>query len=199
MTEIDPSVRYGCRNRYVFGSIWFLAAAGSLSLYVFARDVMHAGLQDAFSLSLGVAYVVYLLLGSVRAFTFIPSAYLLAVALPFFPPLPLFVLTLTGVMISSTIVYYFSEELHLADPFKSGKHQDRVARLRTVLTRYELPIIVGWSFCPLAPTDLICCVCGALEIKLATFLMGILLGEGSICAIYIFAGDLALRAMHIKP
>jgi len=160
---------------------------------------MHAGLQGAFSLSLGTAYVVYLVLGSVRAFTFVPAAYLLVVALPFFPPLPLFVLTLTGVMISSTIAYYFPEELHLADPFKSGKHQHRVARLRTALTRYELPIIAGWSFCPLTPTDLICYVCGALEVRLATFLLGILLGEGSICAIYIFAGNSALHALHLRP
>ena len=150
-------------------------------------------------MSLGVAYVVYLLLGSVRAFTLIPSAYLLAVALPFFPPLPLFVLTLVGVMISSTLVYYFSDELRLADPFTTAKHRERVARLRTALTRYQLPIIVGWSFCPLTPTDLICYACGALEIRLATFLLGILLGEGSICGIYIFAGDSALRALHIKP
>jgi len=148
---------------------------------------------------MGMAYIVYLLLGSVRAFTFIPTAYLLVAALPFFRPLPLFVLTLAGVMISSTIVYYFSEELHLADPFTSGRHQHRVARLRTALTRYELPIIAGWSFCPLTPTDLICYVCGALEVRLATFLLGILLGEGSICAIYIFAGNSALRALHLKP
>jgi hypothetical protein len=73
MTPIDLPFRHRWRNRYLVGAIWCLVAAGSLSLYVFAPDIMHAGLQNAFSLSLSVAYVVYLLLGSVRAFTLIPS------------------------------------------------------------------------------------------------------------------------------
>jgi uncharacterized membrane protein YdjX (TVP38/TMEM64 family) len=51
----------------------------------------------------------------------------------------------------------------------------------------------------LTPTDLICYVCGTLNVKLTTFLLGILIGEGSICMIYVLVGDSALRALHIKP
>ena len=71
--------------------------------------------------------------------------------------------------------------------------------MRAILQKHELPIIVGWSFFPLAPTDLICYVCGVLEINFPKFLLGVLLGEGAICAIYISAGASALRFLQLKP
>ena len=78
------------------------------------------------------------------------------------------------------------------------KHKHRIAQVKSVLQRNELPIIVGWSFFPLAPTDLICYVCGVLEVDFKKFLFGILLGEGTICAIYIFLGDYVLRWLHFR-
>jgi len=51
-----------------------------------------------------------------------------------------------------------------------------------------LPIVIGWSFFPLAPTDLICYVCGSLGVGVPKMLLGILVGEGIICALYIFLG-----------
>jgi uncharacterized membrane protein YdjX (TVP38/TMEM64 family) len=62
-----------------------------------------------------------------------------------------------------------------------------------LLQRHELPVIIGWSFFPLAPTDLICYVCGGLRVNFPKFLLGVLIGEGTICAIYIFLGGEALR------
>ena len=50
------------------------------------------------------------------------------------------------------------------------------------------PIVILWSFFPLAPTDLVCYVCGALKVDLKKCLLGVVIGEGAICAIYIFMG-----------
>ena len=38
------------------------------------------------------------------------------------------------------------------------------------------------------PTDLICYVCGVMKISFRRFMFGVLVGEGAICALYIFAG-----------
>lgn len=142
-----------------------------------------------------VASFAYVLLGSVRAFTLIPSTYLVIAALPFFPPVLLLALSLIGVLISSAIIYLFSASLRLEEVFERGRHRVQVVRLRALLQKHELPIIVGWSFFPLVPTDLICYVAGALEINFPKFLLGILLGEGAICAVYVFAGQSALRLL----
>lgn len=167
-------------------------------MYFFRRDLIQGELRSAFSFSLWLSGGIYLLLGCLRAFTLIPSTYLIIVALPFFPPGLLFVLTLAGILVSSALIYAFSEALHLRDVFEHGSHRALTARVRSLLERHELPVIVGWSFFPVVPTDLICYACGVLEVNFYKFLVGIALGEGTICAIYIFAGDTALRFLKLK-
>ena len=140
---------------------------------------------------------MYLLLGSIRGFTLLPSATLVFAAIPLFPPVPLFLLTLLGILVSSASVYYFSESLHL-DEYFAERSQQRVERVTRRFRANELPIIIGWSFFPLAPTDLICYVCGVLKVSFSKFILGILIGEGAICGIYIFLGDKALRFLHLR-
>ena len=43
------------------------------------------------------------------------------------------------------------------------------------------------------PTDLICYVCGTLRINFTKFIVCLLIGEGSVYALYIYAADYFLR------
>ena len=167
-------------------------------LYFGHPDLLQRELQDALSASALVGSGVYLALGCVRGFTLVPSTTLVLAALPFFPPVPLFVLTVTGILVSSSSIYRLSASLHFYEVF-ARKHEQRVSRLRSRLERHELPIIIGWSFFPLAPTDLICYVCGVLEVNFGKFLLGVGIGESAICGLYIFGGDFLLRLLHLKP
>ena len=64
--------------------------------------------------------------GSFRAFTLVPATFLLLVALPFFPPLWLLIITMTAVIvISSSICYFFAEALHM-DEFFERKHPKQI-------------------------------------------------------------------------
>jgi len=178
-------------------TVWFVVVAGALYLFLFHRDALQRELQSASSVSVAAAALLYLFFGSVRGFTLIPSTTLVVVALPFFRPGLLFVLTLAGILISSASIYFFSEALHL-DELVARRHQRAMDRLKDLLQRYQMPVIIGWSFFPLAPTDLICYVCGVLEVDFRKCLLGVAIGEGAICAIYIFLGDYALRWLHFK-
>ena len=180
--------------RPLFIGIWLVVVIGALYFYFFRWDLVQNELHDALSVTALAAAAIYLLLGSIRAFTLIPAAFLIIAALPFFQPVPLFVLTLVGILVSSASIYWFSEVLHLDEMFER-KHKDRVAQMKAVLQRNEMPIIIGWAFFPLTPTDLICYVCGALRVDFKKFLLGILIGEGSICAIYVFLGDYVRRLL----
>ena len=142
-----------------------------------------------------IGYAVYFLFGCIRGFTLIPSTNLVLLAIPIFPPLPLFALTLAGIAISSTSIYYFSESLHLREAFER-KHKARMDRLKSILQRNSMAIIVTWSFFPLVPTDLICYVCGILKIDFRKFILGVLLGEGAICGFYIFLGSYAMQLLR---
>lgn len=183
--------------RYSLIAAWLLVVLAAIYLYFFRRDLLQSEIQSALSVSVISGSVIYFVFGCIRGFTLIPSAYLVFAAIPFLPRTPLLILTLVAILISSSSIYYFSEWMHL-DEFFERKHKAQVARVKDVLQKNELPIIIGWSFFPLAPTDIICYVCGTLEVDFKKFLLGIFIGEGLICAIYIFLGDYLLRVLHLR-
>ena len=179
-------------------AVWLLVVAAALYLYFFRHDLLQGQIQNAFSVSIFLGCLIYFLFGCIRGLTLIPSAYLVFAALPFLPRTPLLMLTLVGILVSSSSIYYFSEEMRL-DEYFERRHKAKTAKVKAVLQKNELSIIIGWSFFPLAPTDLICYVCGALRVDFKKFLFGIFIGEGLICAIYIFLGDSLLRFFHLRP
>ncbi len=166
--------------------------AGALYLYFFKREVIQSELQDALSVSFWAAVIAYLLIGALRAFTLVPATFPLLVAIPFFDPWVLLAMTIPCIAISSSICYWFAEAIHMDEVFER-KYPTQIRKLTTALQSYQLPIIIGWSFLLFLPTDLICYVCGSLKINFKKFLFGVVVGEGTVYAIYIFLGDWVLR------
>ncbi|HKW02786.1 MAG TPA: VTT domain-containing protein [Vicinamibacterales bacterium] len=177
--------------------LWLALVGGAIYAFVFHRDLIRDELGGAMSVSAVAGGAVYLLLGAIRGFTLIPSTTLVLAAVAFFPPAPLFALTLAGIVISSACIYWFAESIGIDEVLKR-RHPAAIARLTELLEKHELPIIIGWSFFPLAPTDLICYVCGVLRVNFLTCLIGVAIGEGTICGIYIFVGDKLLHWLTLK-
>lgn len=178
--------------RYGLFALWVAVACGALYLYFFKREAVQAELRDALSASFWVASLSYLLIGALRAFTLVPATFPLLVAMPFFDPWVLLGLTIPCIAISSSVCYWFAEALHL-DEAVEQKYPKQIAQLKRLLQSYQLPIIVGWSFMLFLPTDVLCYVCGSLKIDYRKFLIGVIIGEGTVYAIYIFLGDWVLR------
>ena len=173
--------------------MWIAIVASALYLYFFQREFVQSELQGALSTSTLVASAIYVVLGSLRAFTLVPATFLLFVAMPFFPPFLLLMLTLPGIAISSSICYFFAEALHMDEMFER-KYPRQIQTLKRVLQRHPMSITIGWSFMLFLPTDLICYVCGTLRINYWKFIIGVLIGEGTVYAIYIYLGDWLFRS-----
>ena len=185
------------RLRRLLVALWLVTIAAAIGVLVFNRAFVQGRLQSAASASALAAAAIYLFFGCLRGFTLVPSTALIVVAIPFFPPGRLFGLTMAGILISAASIYWFSEALHLEE-LLAKRHQRHVDRLKAALERYELPVIIGWSFFPLVPTDIICYVCGVLRVNFIKYLAGVGIGEGVICALYIFLGDQAARLLQLK-
>ena len=171
--------------------VWFVVLASALYAYFFHGASLQKLLLELSAAPPGWVYAAYLALGCVRGFTLIPATYLVVAGMLLLPPVPLFALTVVGIVVSSAAVYYFAEAMQF-DRFFMKRYAPQVARLRGLMVRRELPIVIAWSFFPVAPTDLVCYVCGALKVDLKKCLLGVTIGEGAICAIYIFLGGRAL-------
>jgi uncharacterized membrane protein YdjX (TVP38/TMEM64 family) len=168
-------------------AIWALFVAAFAFLYYSYFSVWGTELTQLAASSVWLAYVVYVVLGALRGFALIPVTNVVVLAIPLFPPVPLLVLTLVGIAISSASIYAFAGSLQLGG-YLERKHARHMERLQTALRRNPTSIVTAWSFLPIVPTDLICYVCGVMRISFRRFLFGVLVGEGAICAIYIFAG-----------
>lgn len=142
------------------------------------------------------AGVLYLLLGCVRGFTFMPAPLLMGVGLLLLPPIPLFILTMIGVLISSAGIYYSSSSFQIYEHFQR-KGSKQLAAIEASLKSHELSIIIGWSFLPVLPTDAVCCICGVMKMDVAKLLFGVLIGEGLCAAIYIFCGNQLFRFLRL--
>jgi uncharacterized membrane protein YdjX (TVP38/TMEM64 family) len=173
--------------RFVKLGVWALFVAAFAFLYYRYFPLWGSGLTQLAATSAWLAYALYLLLGAVRGFALIPVTNLLVLAIPLFPPVPLLLMTLLGIAISSASIYLFAGSLKLGE-YLSRKHARQMERLQTALRRNPATIVTAWSFLPVVPTDLICYVCGVMKVSFRRFMLGVIVGEGAICAIYIFAG-----------
>lgn len=182
------------RYYYIIG--WLLLIALALYFYFFRAGFVQGQLEQAFSLSVYLGYGFFLLLGCLRGFTLIPVTALIVLGLLFIPPVPLFILIISGVVISSISIYYFSELMQL-DKLLEKKYQKPLTKIRSALTKHELPIIIGWSAFPFLPTDLICYVCGTLRVNVKKMILGILIGESLTSGLYIFLGHHLLQYVHL--
>ena len=179
------------RTYLIVRTIWITVILIALYLYFFHKGFLEEEVSRIADLPLYIRYGTYLLLGCLRGFTLIPVTYLIILGLIFLPPMPLFILTLIGVVVSSTVIYYFSDLMHLSEFFEH-KYPAQITKLKSAIEKNELPIVILWSMLPFAPTDVICYVCGSLEINVKKFLVGVFIGEAITCALYIFLEKQAL-------
>ncbi len=174
------------KGKLFIGLAWLALIAGTL---YFHSKLVGSG-ETVRSLTTGSivgAYSFYFLLGCVRGFTFMPLTILLGFGMLFLQPIPLFVLSVASMLVSSLSIYHFASVFEFYDRLMHT-HKEKVESLESGLREFELPLIIGWSFCPVLPTDLVCCVSGIMKLSVTKLMLGIFIGEGICCALYIFFG-----------
>jgi len=177
--------------------VWIAVVVTTIYLFIFQREAVQRELRDVMSTSLFAAGFIYVLLGGLRGFTLLPATPLLVLGVAFFPPIPLYILTLAGILLASAVIYWFSESLRLDEIFNE-KHASAMAHLKALLHERELPVIIIWCLFPVTPTDLIVYVCGMLRVDFKKCLLGVAIGAGINCAVVIFLGDYLLRLFGLK-
>ena len=172
--------------------VWLLVVAVILTLYLTHRDSIDVNwIRGMVHDNRFLIMPFYLLLLSLLGLIFIPSTPFAIAGVFLFDPTVAYLLNLVGIITSSTIVYHFAGFLGLRTAFEA-RYPAKMEKVRTALDRKELPIIVGWSFFPVVPTDLIIYVASTLKIPLWKCLLGVLIGEGALNAFYIFSVNVAL-------
>ena len=172
---------------------WAVLITSCLYFYFFHPDLFSPQqIRNYFSDNLYLGLFVYFIISTLRGFTLIPSTPIVLAGVLVFPPLPLWVVNQLAVYSSSAIVYLMAREFQF-DKFFHQRYPQQIEKLTRPLQQRELLVISIWGFAPFVPTDMIVYVCSILRIRLWKTLLGVSIGEGIICAIYIFGGSTGMN------
>jgi uncharacterized membrane protein YdjX (TVP38/TMEM64 family) len=169
--------------------IWILVVVATLILYLVNRDLFDISfLKEYVDDHRVLVLSLYLIILTFIGLTFIPSTPFAIAGVLLFPPMEAYMINLVGIITSSIVVYYFTQYLRI-DVWLESKYPAQIEKVKKALHKKELPIIVGWSFFPVVPTDLIVYVSSTLNIPFWKCALGIIIGEGTLNAVYIFSVD----------
>lgn len=173
--------------------LWLALITVCLSLYFLRPDLFEPSrIRLFFSDNLGWGLFGYFVISTLRGFTLIPSTPIVLAGVLVFPPWPLFLVNQLAVYSSSAIVYGMARYFRF-DHFFHSRYPRQIESLTRLLQGRQLPVISIWGFFPVVPTDMIVYVCSVLRISVWKTLLGVSIGEGVICAIYIFGGAMSLQ------
>jgi uncharacterized membrane protein YdjX (TVP38/TMEM64 family) len=177
--------------RKIFLVLWIAIVVAGVGSYIYSPSTFTAENMAAFMLRFGgVIWLIYFLFSTFRGFTLLPSTPLVLAGTILFPEQPFSVLAVSmiGILLSSTMIYYFSEFLGFDDYFENHKPE----MTRKIKQKLEHPLgflfVAGWAFFPFVPTDLVCYLAGTTRMKFWKFIVAVGVGELILCTLYILFG-----------
>lgn len=173
-------------------AIWAIVLLGGIGFYIYAPQAFTPErIAESLERFQTLMLVIYVLFSIFRGFTLLPSTPLVIAGTFIFPAHPWLILliAITGILVSSTLIYFCSDLLGFTDYFEA-KHKAAVEKIRH---RLETPtgflFVLLWAFFPLVPTDAVCYVAGTTRMAFGKFLVAVFLGEIILCSFYIFSGQ----------
>jgi len=171
--------------------VWLAAISTGVGSYLMYPQAFTAENIAAFLLQFqGEIWLVYLVMSALRGFSLLPSTPLVIAGTMLFTGQPFAVLavSMTGILLSSSMIYFFSEHLGFSDFFESHKPETT----HMIKARLEHPLgfvfVSAWAFFPLVPTDLVCYLAGTTKMNYVKFIAAVFVGELMLCSVYIFFG-----------
>lgn len=171
--------------------IWIGIILALLTLFIvspssFAPEAI-AQFLDNYQAHLILAYA---LMSFVRGFFLIPSTPFILAGIILFPTQlwTVFIISIIGVWVGSTVVYYFADFLGFSEKLERKFPEKIETWHRRLNSPKAMLIVIAWSFFPLVPTDVICYVAGIVKMPYRYLILGVLIGEVVLIYFYVFYG-----------
>ena len=177
-------------KKIVYG-IWIVAVVFFGFLFIFKNQYFDTEFLSAWMQQYGdKVLIIYIAISFIRGFFLIPSTPFVLLGIVLYPTQPLLVLavSMSGVVFSATLLYFYSDNIGFSD-YLEAKYPKQSQWMQEKLGgKYRLAFIYGWSIFPPVPTDLICYVAGILKVKYWVMILGVFLGELTLNTIYVSIG-----------
>jgi len=181
---------------YIF---WLLAISGLGLCYLVNPEIASPNFLVSFIRSFEQEMLlIYITLTLVRGFLLIPSTPFVIGGGILFPEQLLLVLAISmlGVMFSATSLYYFSDILGFSK-YLTKKYPKEIEKWEARLRQPRaICFVMGWSFFPFVPTDLICYVSGIIKMPFKNMFIGVFIGELILDIGYVYLGSNFLNIIN---
>jgi len=124
----------------------------------------------------------------IRGLFLVPSTPIILAGGMLFPDMlpAVFLISIAGIVLSATVLYRMPG-LGGYDELLERKYPAKIARVKGHLVKpYSFWLVVGWSFFPLVPTDVICYAAGLVQMSYRRMIFALLLGEIPLVLGYLF-------------
>ncbi|CAL2075579.1 TVP38/TMEM64 family protein [Tenacibaculum sp. 190524A05c] len=179
-------------GKKIFYILWGVLLIYFLYSYIKNPEILSVDyIKNWISSYKGHILIVYILISLVRGFFLIPSTPFVIVGALLFPDnlFLVLVISMLGIMLSATSLYYFSDLLGFSE-YLEKKYPEKVKKWESKLQSSKATyLVLGWSFFPLVPTDIICYVAGIIKMPFKYMFMGVFIGELVLVSFYIFSGS----------
>lgn len=134
--------------------------------------------------------LVYIIISLVRGIFLLPSTPFVFAGIILFPNATflVFSISIMGIVITATYLYFASRFLEF-DKLFGEKHSKKADKIIEKLNKHGFWIVMGWSFFPFVPTDLICYIAGSIKMNFTKYITAIFIGEAILVGAYIYLGD----------
>ncbi|MEH6973028.1 TVP38/TMEM64 family protein [Bacillus sp. JJ675] len=172
------------KKKVVIAALWVLAIYLLKHFHLLPVDM--GGLKEFISGNTKDAMLLFSALWIVRLLFLIPGSTLMLLGGICFEPMLGFLLSMTGMVVSETLVYIFSKMFfrEKIDRFLESKHSD----LKTSLETYNYKFLALGIICPIAPTDAICFLSAAVGLKYSAYIITIMISNIPFMILYSFLG-----------
>lgn len=178
--------------KIIFYIFWSTAVLALVIFYFVRPDLMTVeALSDFISSYESEMLLIYVILTLVRGLFLIPSTPFVLAGVVLFPEHPVFmiIISMIGIMLTSAALYYFSDILGFSN-YLEKKHPSGVEKWKQRLNNPKSTLfVIGWSFFPFVPTDLICYVAGIVKMPFRYMFLGVFTGELILVTFYVYFGS----------
>lgn len=146
----------------------------------------------------GEVWFWYAVISFARGFFLIPSTPFVLLGVVLFPdnPFEVLAISMSGVVFSATLLYFYSDNIGFSKYLESAYPRKAQWMKDKLGGRYRFLFIYCWSIFPPVPTDLICYVAGILKVNYWTMIVGVFLGEFTLNVTYVLLGQKAMELFY---
>jgi uncharacterized membrane protein YdjX (TVP38/TMEM64 family) len=184
-------------NKKIIIYAWIILLLLVFIAYLYFPKIIN--LENFFNLISGnyiLAILIFTIFVILRGFTLISPLIVTMASLILFSPLEVFIINSFGIVISSFLIYKVSDYLGF-DDYIENNYQEKVKKIRKSFEKKEIPIMIGWSFFPFFPTDILVYVAASLKVSLWKCLVGIFIGTALINFISIYLAERLIQYQDV--